>query len=85
MRIGFIEFQLTVDFVCKVTRQARLLDNAPVLQRSIERRNPNVDPLSFVQLALLRRIRAGAEPAAELLTAALETINGIASGLKNTG
>ena len=79
------EYQLTVDFVCKVTRQSQLLDNSPVLQRSIARRNPNVDPLSFVQLALLRRIRGGADPSPELLTAALETINGIASGLKNTG
>ncbi len=79
------EFQTTVDFVCRITGQPRLLDNSPVLHSSIARRNPYVDPLSFVQLALLRRIRSGEEPRGELLTAALESINGIASGLKNTG
>ena len=56
-----------------------------MLQSSIERRNPYVDPLSFVQLSLLKRLRAEPEPDDELLTAALESINGIASGLKNTG
>jgi phosphoenolpyruvate carboxylase len=79
------EYQTTVDFVCKITRQERLLDNAPVLQRSIARRNPYVDPLSFVQLVLLKRLRTGQEPREELLPACLESINGIASGLKNTG
>ena len=43
----------------------RLLDNSPVLQRSIALRNPYVDPLSYVQIELLRRLRAApAEPAA---------------------
>ncbi len=79
------EYQTSVDFVLKITGQGRLLDNFPVLQRSIERRNPYVDPLSFIQLALLKRLRAGEEPRAELLTAGLESVNGIASGLKNTG
>lgn len=79
------EFHMAVDFICKITGQERLLDNMPVLQESIERRNPYVDPLSFVQLVLLKRLRAGDEPRDELLTAALESINGIAAGLKNTG
>ncbi|HEY1599459.1 MAG TPA: phosphoenolpyruvate carboxylase [Pirellulales bacterium] len=79
------EFHTTVDFVLKITGQGRLLDNVPVLQGSIERRNPYVDPLSFIQLVLLKRLRAGEEPRTELLTACLESVNGIASGLKNTG
>jgi phosphoenolpyruvate carboxylase len=41
--------------------------------------------MSYVQLVLLQRLRRGDEPQKELLTAALESINGIASGLKNTG
>jgi len=57
----------------------------PVLRRSIQRRNPYVDPLSIIQLVLLARLRRGDEPREELLTAVLESINGIASGLKNTG
>jgi phosphoenolpyruvate carboxylase len=69
-----------------ITGQAQLLDNMPILKRSIQRRNPYVDPLSFIQLVLLSRLRTGGQaPPAELLTAVLESINGIASGLKNTG
>lgn len=79
------EYQLTESFVCQITGQQRLLDNVPVLQRSIDRRNPYVDPMSYVQIVLLQRLRSGGEPQKELLTAALESINGIASGLKNTG
>ena len=41
-----------------VCGEERLLDREPVLQASIERRNPYVDPLSFVQIELLRRLRA---------------------------
>jgi phosphoenolpyruvate carboxylase len=57
----------------------------PILKHSIQRRNPYVDALSFVQLVLLRRLRNGSEPRGELLTGVLESINGIAAGLKNTG
>ena len=63
------EYHATVDFVLKITGQERLLDNVPVLQGSIQRRNPYVDPLSFIQLVLLKRLCAGEEPRAELLTA----------------
>jgi phosphoenolpyruvate carboxylase len=79
------EYRQTAQVICQITGQNALLDNAPVLQRSIQRRNPFVDPLSFVQILLLKRLRAGREPREELLTAVLESINGIASGLKNTG
>jgi phosphoenolpyruvate carboxylase len=79
------EFQRTVDAVLKMTGQPELLSNMPVLQRSIQQRNPYVDPLSFIQLVLLERLRSGAQPRQELLTGVLESINGIASGLKNTG
>ncbi len=79
------EYHQTVRVICQMTGQRKLLDNVPVLQRSIARRNPFVDPLSYIQVLLLKRIRAGAEPKNELLTAVLESINGIASGLKNTG
>jgi len=79
------EYQRTVEVILKITGQKILLERAPVLLNSIERRNPYVDPLSFIQLVLLRRLRSGAEPREEILTAVLESINGIAAGLKNTG
>ena len=66
-----------------------VLPRASTLARSIELRNPYVDPLSFIQLDLLRRKRAllaeGREVPHELERALLLTINGIAAGLRNTG
>ena len=79
------EYQFTVAMILQITGQEALLEKAPILQHSIQRRNPYVDPLSFIQLVLLKRLRAEGGPREELLTAVLESINGIASGLKNTG
>jgi phosphoenolpyruvate carboxylase len=79
------EFRTTVEMVFKITGQQRLLENRPTLQRSIARRNPYVDPLSYIQQVLLQRLRGDESPPPELLTACLESVNGIASGLKNTG
>ena len=70
--------------ILRLTGQERLLDREPILRRSIDRRNPYVDPMSFIQVELLRRLRAGnAEDAG--LRAILRTVNGIAGGLKGTG
>jgi phosphoenolpyruvate carboxylase len=78
------EYERTREQLLAVTDQTRLLDRTPVLQRSIERRNPYVDPLSFIQVELLRRLRRdGASE--DLVRAMLQTINGIAGGLRNTG
>jgi phosphoenolpyruvate carboxylase len=64
----------------------RLLDADPVLQASIDRRNPYVDPLSFIQVELLGRLRAAGEERDEQLErTSLLTINGISGGLRNTG
>ena len=78
------EFARTVAELLAITGEASLLDREPVLQRSIARRNPAVDPLSFVQLEVLRRRRAGDE-SDELTRASFLAINGIAGGLRNTG
>ena len=79
------EYDRTVEVILQMTGRENLLDNAPILKRSIQQRNPYVDPLSFIQLVLLRRLRSGEEARAELTTAVLESISGIASGLNNTG
>jgi phosphoenolpyruvate carboxylase len=55
-----------------------------VLARSIRLRNPYVDPLSLIQVALLQRNHAGDE-SEDLNYALAATINGIAAGLRNTG
>jgi phosphoenolpyruvate carboxylase len=78
------EFDRTRRMLLSVTDQAELLKGNPVLARSIRLRNPYVDPMSLVQVELLRRKRAGG--AADGVDYALgATINGIAAGLHNTG
>ncbi|MFZ1996880.1 MAG: phosphoenolpyruvate carboxylase, partial [Solirubrobacteraceae bacterium] len=85
------ELQRTIDELVLIGGGERLLDGEPVLQASIDRRNPFVDPLSFVQVELLRRRRRGSDGSAaagaadQLGRVSLLTINGIASGLRNTG
>ena len=79
------EYRRTVDVICRITGQETLLQESPILSLSIQRRNPYIDPLSFIQLVLLKRLRSGDEPREEILTGVLESINGLAAGLMNTG
>ncbi len=65
-----------------------LLESEPRLRRSIEVRNPYVDPIHIVQVELLRRYRSTPTENAERATlerALLLSIQGIAAGLRNTG
>jgi phosphoenolpyruvate carboxylase len=70
-----------------------LLEENPVLRRSIDVRNPYVDPINIIQVELLRRLRQmGPESAdsdepdvVQLRRALLVTINGVAAGMRNTG
>src|SRR5207237_1163761 len=78
------EFNLTTKMVLAITQQKTLLQTNPVLERSIRLRNPYVDPMSLIQVELIRRKRAG-NNTAELNYALAATINGIAAGLHNTG
>jgi phosphoenolpyruvate carboxylase len=83
------EFERTEAAILRVTGQKRLLGREPVLLRSVELRNPYIDPLNYIQVEMLRRLRggAGAQAAeADAIRAVIElTINGISGGLKNTG
>ncbi|MCP3978542.1 MAG: phosphoenolpyruvate carboxylase [bacterium] len=74
----------TIDALLAVTGQQRLLEENPVLRRSIDVRNPYVDPINMVQVELLRRLR-GAGGDGRLRDALLVTINGVAAGMRNTG
>ena len=82
------EHRRACDMICQILEQDEILSGVPVIKRSIERRNPYVDPLNFIQVATLREIRQS-EPDGEAyearLQAVLHTINGIAAGMKNTG
>lgn len=80
------EFERTVDHLLGLRGGGALLDRDPTLQRSIRLRNPYVDPMSFLQIDLLGRWREGGRPGeGPLFEALLETVNGIAEGLQNTG
>ena len=69
--------------VLDVTGHGELLESTPVIRRSIDVRNPYVDPLNLVQVDLLRRMRS--LPDARTRRALLVTVNGIAAGMRNTG
>jgi phosphoenolpyruvate carboxylase len=76
------EHTLARKWLKRISGHARLLDGNPTLQRSIRLRNPYVDPISFLQVELLRRKRAGDTRCERPL---LLTLNGIAAGMRNTG
>jgi phosphoenolpyruvate carboxylase len=78
------EFERSRRAVLDITGQNALLERNPVLSRSIQLRNPYVDPLSMIQVELMRRKRNG-EDGEDLNYALASTMNGIAAGLHNTG
>jgi phosphoenolpyruvate carboxylase len=78
------EFHRARRSILAITGQTELLENNQVLARSIRLRNPYVDPISLIQVDLLRRKRAGDNSDA-MNRAISATINGISAGLRNTG
>ena len=82
------EHQRTVTQVLNVAGLTRLMDETPMLQRSLARRNPYLDPLNHIQIALLKRYRnteLQEEEREKWLDPLLRTINAIAAGMRNTG
>jgi phosphoenolpyruvate carboxylase len=83
------EFERTERAILAVTGQRRLLGREPVLLKSVELRNPYIDPLNYIQVDMMRRLRrpGGLEAReADAVRSVIElTINGISGGLKNTG
>ena len=74
----------TAAAVLAVAGRRGLLDDNPVLRRSIDVRNPYVDPINLVQVEVLRRLRQ-AEGDERLRHGFLITVNGVAAGMRNTG
>jgi phosphoenolpyruvate carboxylase len=69
--------------VLLVTGHRDLVESNPVLRRSIDVRNPYVDPINLVQVELLCRLRTHDDSRTRV--ALMTTINGIAAGMRNTG
>ena len=78
------EYLRTVEETLAVTGEASLLERNPTLARTLAVRDAYIDPMSFVQVELLAKARAGGSDD-KLRRALLSTINGIAAGLRNTG
>lgn len=76
------EHARTTDVVLRIVEADQLLDRHPVVQRTIRLRNPYVNPINAMQVALLRAHRAGDPDAARPL---VRTIAGITAGLRNSG
>ena len=80
----FNRFERTVETFKQLTGHSSLLEDQPVLRRSIDVRNPYVDPLNVLQVELLHRLRQNPDDES-VRDGLLTTINGIAAGLRNTG
>ena len=80
------EFLRARSAILRITGQRELLDNNPVIQRSIEQRNGPTDVLNLLQIELLRRYRSADEAERrELRPALFASINGIAAAMQSTG
>ncbi len=76
------EHARTTDVVLRIVEADTLLDRHPVVQRAIHLRNPYVNPINAMQVALLRAYRNGDPDAVRPLVRA---IAGITAGLRNSG
>lgn len=82
------EFEKAESAILRITGQENLLDNNPVIQKSISLRNPYTDVLNLLQTELLKRWREGGlseEREKRLKHAMFSSINGIAAAMQSTG
>ncbi len=78
------ERDLTVSQVLDIRGRVELLEDSPLLRRTLDVRDIYLDPINYLQVSLLERSRRG-EESEDLNRALLLTVNGIAAGMRNTG
>lgn len=82
------EYERSVKFVLKLTQEKELLEHNKQLQKTLSLRNPYIDPISFIQINLIKQYRksiSGKKKNEELLNVLRTSVNGVAAGIKNTG
>lgn len=79
------EYDAGITAVLDLSGQEELLAASPNLRRAIRLRNPYVDPMSYLQVDLLRRWRESERRDDAVLRALRASVNGIAHGMQNTG
>jgi len=79
------EYAAAREQVLAIKNSRALLDTDPTAQRSIQLRNPYVDPMNLMQVDLLQRWRASGRGDRDLFEALLASIAGISQGLQSTG
>ena len=79
------DFESAESAILQITGQSELLDNNPVIQKSIKLRNPYTDVLNLLQTELLRRWKELPNDKSELRKSMFLAINGIAAAMHSTG
>ena len=80
------DYRQAREAILQITEQDDLLDNSPVLQKSISLRNPYTDVLNLLQVELIKRYRQDGNEDREALRRSLFlSINGLAAAMQSTG
>ena len=80
------EYDLSIEKIREITKVQEMMADFPEIGQSVRWRNAYLDPLNYIQVLLLSRM-AGEDDRmdSKWLKPALDSINGIATGLRNTG
>lgn len=82
------EYDRSKKYLLKITGEKELLSNNPQLKRTLELRNPYLDPINFIQINLIEKYRSkkvSAKEKEKILNVLRASVNGIAAGIRNTG